>query len=94
MILFMIPMSLQMFLPCFISTELTVASEKLSMNLFHLNWMGESKMFKKNMQIFMQNSRKPMRIVVLKIFHLSLESFVAILNSAYSLFAVLRKLNM
>jgi hypothetical protein len=56
MIFFIIPMSLQVLLPCFISTESTVASEKLSINLFHSNWTDESGKFKKNMQIFMQNS--------------------------------------
>jgi hypothetical protein len=93
LIFFMIPMTLQMLLPCYISTELTVAYEKLSMKLFHTEWMNESRDFKKNLKVFFENSKKPLKIVVLKIFHLNLENFVKIINSAYSLFAVLRGIN-
>lgn len=82
-----------MLLPCYISSELTVASEKLSMSLFHTEWTKESREFKKSMKIFMENAKKPMKIFVLKIFELNLENFVKIINSAYSLFAVLRKID-
>jgi hypothetical protein len=90
---FLIPLTLQMLLPCYISTELTVASEKLSMTLFHTEWTIESERLKKSMKIFMENAKNPMKIFVLKIFELNLENFVKIINSAYSLFAVLRKLD-
>jgi hypothetical protein len=89
-----VPVAVQMLLPCSLSSELTAASEKLSMGLFHSDkWTGESVEFKRNMKIFIENTKKPVKIVVLKIFAYNLESFVKIMNSAYSLFAVLREIN-
>ena len=38
----------------------------------------------------MENSKKNVKIVAYDVVHVNLETFIAILNGAYSLFAVLR----
>lgn len=90
---YMLPMTLQILMPCYFGNEMILASDKLSMSLFHSNWAFESKEFKTAMIIFMENAKQPMRITALGIFELSLENFQRILNSAYSLFAVLKNVN-
>ena len=45
---------------------------------------------KKMMRIFMENSKKNVKIVAYDVVHVNLETFFAILNAAYSLFAVLK----
>jgi 7tm Odorant receptor len=87
---YIIPTTLQILLPCYFASILSIASEKLSMSLFHSNWMQESREFKMAMKIFMENVKKPLRITAFGVFHVSLTAFIAILNSAFSLYAVLK----
>lgn len=90
---YMIPMTLEILMPCYFGSEMISASEKLSARLFHSNWMDKPKDFKCAMKIFMENAKKPMKLTAFGIFELTLESFLKIINSAYSLFAVLKNVN-
>lgn len=76
--------------PCLSGTLLTLASDSLSSSLFHSDWSGESKEFKTAMIIFMENAKKSKKISAFGIFELSLENFLKIVNSAYSLYAVVK----
>jgi 7tm Odorant receptor len=89
----MVPMVLVIFLPCYFGNELSHASSKLSTALFHSDWIIEDNKFKKSMLIFMENSKKDLKISAFNIFHLNLMTFGTIGNTAYSLFAVLRRVN-
>lgn len=82
-------LTLQILVPCYAGTLLTLANEKLPVSLFHSNWAGESKEFKMAMLIFMENAKKAVKISAFGIFDLSLENFVRIINWAYSLYAIL-----
>jgi len=46
-----------------------------------------------SMKIFLENAKKPKVFRCAYIYNVSLESFVAICNSAYSLYAVLKNVN-
>jgi odorant receptor len=89
----MVPMTLEIFLPCYFGNELSFASSKLSTALFHSAWIDESKEMKKMCGIFMENTKKEWKITAFSIFDLNLETFTAIGNLAYSLFAILKKIN-
>jgi odorant receptor len=80
----------QIFLPCYFGNELLVVSEKLAMTAFNLNWFDESKSFKTALKLFLENSKKPIKISVYKIFRVTLDNFLFIVNSAYSIYAVLK----
>lgn len=86
-------MILQIYLPCYFGSQMTSASEKLSDSLFHSDWTNQSKNFKMGMKIFMENCKKPMKISTMGVFELSLENFLRVVNTSYSLFAVLKKIN-
>jgi hypothetical protein len=89
----MIQIILEIFLPCFFSGELLIASSKLSSSLFHSNWMNQGKSTKQTMKIFMENSKREMKMMAFGVFELNLSNFLKVINSAFSLFAVLKSLN-
>lgn len=86
-------MMLKIFMPCYFGNDLSVASSKLSTALFHSNWIDESADFKKVLTTFMENSKKDIKITALGIFGVNLATFTSITNSAYSLFAVLKRVH-
>jgi odorant receptor len=87
----MIPMTLEIFLPCYFGNELSVASSKLSEALFHSNWYKGNHKVAKAVKIFIENTKKDMKISAFGVFEVNLANFSKIINSAYSLFSVLKK---
>ena len=83
-------MILQILLPCYYGNEITVASMKMSTNLFHSEWISADEKFKKAMKIFMENAKRPIEIAAFGLFKVNLKTFTSICNSAYSLYAVLQ----
>lgn len=49
--------------------------------------------FKTSMKVFMEEGKNPVKISAYKVFDLSLENFTKIINFAYSLYAVLKRVN-
>ena len=89
----MIPMTLEIFLPCYFGNELSIASSKLSTALFHSNWINANKKDKDTAKIFMENTKKDLSITAFNAFEVNLTTFGKIVNSAYSLFAILKRVN-
>jgi 7tm Odorant receptor len=89
---YLIPIIVEMLMPCYVGNDLTLAIKKLPESLFHSNWTDESKEFKKTMVIFMENTKKSIKVSAFGVFELSLENFLKIINSAYSLYAVFKTL--
>lgn len=90
---FLIPVTLEIFLPCYFGNELSIASSKLSTAFFHSDWIDESKSFKNLAKIFMESSSRDLKVSTYEFFDANLLSFGKIVNAAYSLFAVFKKLN-
>jgi odorant receptor len=88
---FMFAMIIEIFLPCYFGNELSLASSKLSTAMFHSNWIDENRDVKVSMLVLMENLKQEMTISAFEVFQLNLETFTTIANSAYSLFAVLKK---
>lgn len=86
----MLPIVLQIFIPCYFGEEMTSASERLSTSLFKSEWINESEDFKMLMKIFLENSKRPIRVSAFGVFNVTLDNFLKIINLAYSLFAVMR----
>jgi hypothetical protein len=63
-------------------------SEKLSTAMFHSNWYSGDREFKNLAITFMEFTKQPIKFKALGVFEINIENFVAICNSAYSLFAV------
>jgi hypothetical protein len=92
LLLFMIPMILMTLLPYYFSTNLTLASEKLSTSLFHSNWLNESPKFKSTMKIVTEMSKRKIAVRSFGAYEVNLEKFLLIMNSAWSMYAVLKNI--
>ena len=89
----MIPMTLEIFLPCYFGNELSIASSKLSVALFHSNWIVGDKNLRNSVKFFMENTKKNMKLSAFGVFEVNLATFSRICNSAYSLFAILKRVS-
>lgn len=89
----MIPMVLEIFLPCYFGNDLLIASSKLSTALFHSKWINGNARLTKIATIFMESTKKDLKITALGLFNINLPTFTGIMNSAYSFFAVLKTVN-
>lgn len=86
-------MTLEIFLPCYFGNELSIASSKLSTALFHSNWISGDEKLKNIVKIFMENTKKETKLSAFRVFEVNLATFSRICNSAYSLFAILERVN-
>jgi hypothetical protein len=85
-------MLLQVFLPCYFGNEISLASAKLSESLFHSKWINQSTKFKSAAKIFLENTKKPLKVSMLSgMITIDFAMFTSICNSAYTFYAVLKK---
>lgn len=86
-------MILGIYLPCHFGAELTRASTELTSAIFPSTWNAQKdKKSLKSMMIFMEKSKKEMKISFAW-FDVNLKSFTDIINAAYSLYAVLKTMH-
>lgn len=94
LIAYMIPMVLQILIPCFFGNDVSLCSEKLSTSLFHSHWHNKSKKFRAAMKMFLENTKNQIHLTAADgIFQVNLATFLRIINSAYSMYAVLQRIN-
>lgn len=87
------PALIQVFLHCFYGAKITAMSEIITAIFFHSDWCRESKAYQMNAKIFMEVSRKPLRMKAGRLYVINLETFAIICKGAYSLYAVFKKVN-
>ncbi|XP_026481369.1 odorant receptor 2a-like [Ctenocephalides felis] len=81
--------TLQIFLPCYFGNEISSKSALVSQSAFSSSWIETDSKIKKNMIIFMERSKRPLKIYAGKVFELSLGTFTMIINASYKYYAVL-----
>nr|QGW45416.1 odorant receptor 43 [Bradysia odoriphaga] len=74
----------------YFGNEIMLASNRVSYSLFESDWIEQPQSTKKNIIIFGEYLRQPRVLVVGKLYPLTLETFTRILNSAYSMFNILK----
>ncbi|CRK90842.1 CLUMA_CG004532, isoform A [Clunio marinus] len=92
-VIYGISMMIQIFLPCYYGNELTLISNKISTTLFHSKWLDGSKKYKKAVTIFMENAKRSINISAFGFVFVDIGTLTTILNSTYSLYALVSKLN-
>nr|XP_022910154.1 odorant receptor 4-like [Onthophagus taurus] len=90
MINYLFCMMLQLSVYCWHGNEVILKSSHLYRSVYNIDWPDTSITFKKNMLYFMCNVKKPIKIYAGNFFEVSLESYMAILRSSWSYFAVLK----
>ncbi|CAD7085730.1 unnamed protein product [Hermetia illucens] len=83
---------LEIFLYCYFGNELADESNRMSGAIYSCNWTNQDKSFRKNLLIFLQSTQTNMMIVAGGIFPVDLSTFVSVMKSSYSLFAVLMQM--
>lgn len=84
------PMIFVIFLPCFFCNNLTLALDNLMYSVMHSNWMKAEKKNKMLLIIMMENLKISMKINFHKTMDINLDTFINIVQKAYSLYAVLQ----
>jgi gustatory receptor len=90
---YMLAMTTQIFIPCFYGSRLSASYNKISDALSHSEWMFEDKDYRQNVKFMMEYAKAPLKISAFGLFEVDLETFMRILNSAYSLYAVFKRVN-
>jgi hypothetical protein len=89
----MVPMVLEIFLPCYYGSEFAAASSKLSTALFGSEWIESDEKLKTTVKIFMENAKQDAKISAFGFFHVNLVTFRVIVHAAYSYYNVLKTMN-
>ncbi|RZC37653.1 7tm 6 domain containing protein [Asbolus verrucosus] len=78
----------EIFMYCWFGNEVEVKSSKIIYAVFECDWFQMSHQTKKVMIFFVSRCQKPVKVSALNLFYLSLETFVKILRTAWSYFAL------
>ncbi|XP_013134594.1 PREDICTED: odorant receptor 46a, isoform A-like [Papilio polytes] len=84
-------MVLIIFVPSWLGTQLMYESKDLVTAAYNSDWMNSSKEFKRSIIIFMERTKTPMCVVGMKMFLLSLDTFITIMKTAYSLYTLISR---
>lgn len=87
---FVLTMLTQIFLPCFFGNEIALKSGSIPRAVYCSNWPNGSRRYRKLVLVYMAMLKKPKRLVVGQLFSLTLDSFLSVLNRAYSMYAVVQ----
>ncbi|CAD7085747.1 unnamed protein product [Hermetia illucens] len=82
---------MEILLSCYYGNELLYESHLITNAIYSCSWTEQSERFKKVMIIFMQSTQMDMSVKAGGLINVNLESYMAVLKSSYSLFAVLIK---
>ncbi|XP_037032438.1 uncharacterized protein LOC119071566 [Bradysia coprophila] len=77
------------FLVMYLANDITLASDRLSYCLFESNWIEQTESCKKYVLIMGEVLKQPQQLAVL-IYPMNLETFMTIINRAYSMFNILK----
>ncbi|RZB40128.1 7tm 6 domain containing protein, partial [Asbolus verrucosus] len=81
--------SVQIFMYCWFGNEIEVKSSKLPYAVFESDWTDFSQEEKKHLIIFILRVQKALQVSAFGLFYLSLDTFVRIMRTAWSYFALL-----
>ncbi|XP_045536780.1 odorant receptor Or2 [Papilio machaon] len=91
MILFILCILTELFLYCYYGTELTEESTLLVDAAYSMRWAGEGRAARRLLLLLLVRVHRPLRLAAGRVVPLSLDTFVKILKSSYTFYAVLRQ---
>ncbi|XP_037039814.1 odorant receptor 4-like [Bradysia coprophila] len=80
----------ELFMITYFGNEIMLSSNRLSYSLFESEWYDQPQSTKTNILIFGEYLKQSQVLVIGKLYPLTLETFTRILNSAYSMFNILK----
>lgn len=85
--------TMEIILACYYGTQYTATNDDLKTAIYKCNWIEQSKAFKMDMLIFVENSLRSKEFIAGGIVPISLISFMSIMKSSYSTFTVLNQMS-
>ncbi|XP_061389800.1 odorant receptor 46a-like [Musca vetustissima] len=94
LLLYQTCMLTQIFILCYFANEVSLKSSEISFNLYESNWYDWDKVNRKLVLLMMIRFDTPIRIKsVNRCYSFNLAAFTSIVNSSYSYFALLKRIN-
>nr|ALM26215.1 odorant receptor 26 [Athetis dissimilis] len=91
MTLFICCILTELFLYCYYGNEVTYESERVSQSIYSMEWRRERPAFRRSLVLVMERAKRPLRPAAGLVIPLSLDTFVKIIKSSYTFYAVLRQ---
>ncbi|KAJ8923005.1 hypothetical protein NQ315_001553 [Exocentrus adspersus] len=90
--LYFASMVTQLGMYCWFGHNIIASSDKINEAVYMSNWYEADSGTKKSILIFMEKCKRPVVLTAGKLFPLSLDTFIGLMRSSYSYFAVLQRL--
>ncbi|EFA09170.1 odorant receptor Or1 [Tribolium castaneum] len=84
---------LQIYMYCWFGNEVEIKSNKIPYAAFECNWVDFSPEVKKNLIFFIMRAQKPVKLSALNLFYLTLDTFMMIIKTSWSYFALLHQVS-
>lgn len=81
----------QVFIVCYHGSSFAAKINSLTIEIYSCNWMGQSESFKRSLIIFSERSLRTTQFSAGGFFYITLNTFAAIVKSAYSYYAMLSR---
>ncbi|KAJ8735945.1 hypothetical protein PYW07_007565 [Mythimna separata] len=81
----------ELFLYCYYGNEVTDESERVTQSLYSMEWRRAELSFRRSLVLVMERAKRPLRPAAGLVIPLSLDTFVKIIKSSYTFYAVLRQ---
>ncbi|XP_048521609.1 odorant receptor 83a [Dendroctonus ponderosae] len=89
-LVYMMAMLFELFLYCWFGNEVTLKYEQLPMHIWESQWLATDDCFKKQMIFTMLRTNRPVYFTAGKLARLTLPTFMSILKTSYSIFALIK----
>nr|QMS80320.1 odorant receptor [Histia rhodope] len=91
MVLFILCILTELFIYCYYGNEVTLESERVAGSVYAAQWVPAPAWFRRALLAALVRARRPLRPLAGRVLPLSLNTFLKILKSSYSFYAVLRQ---
>ncbi|KAJ3663408.1 hypothetical protein Zmor_007674 [Zophobas morio] len=88
-IVYVLGLAVELYVFCWYGNEIEIKTSKIPYCIYSSNWIDISLGVNKNIFIFVERCQKPLKITAINLFDLSLKTFVVIIRSSWSYFALL-----
>lgn len=85
---YFLAMTGEIFPVCYYGSIMEIEFQNLTYALFSSNWIEQDGVFKRNLRIFAETTKKPLYIMAW-LFRINLNLFIIVCKNAYSLFALI-----
>ncbi|XP_036345661.1 odorant receptor 7a-like [Rhagoletis pomonella] len=91
-IIYLVNVFLQISTTCYFASCLQTDCERLSMSIFHCNWVAQDKRFKKMLLYFLQCSQENIPLFAMKLVSIDLSVIVSIAKFSFTLYTFIQKM--